>query len=353
MSPEPQKICIVCGDSATSKCPDCKSDTYSRYYCGKTCQEKDWPTHKEGCRDSRNRRLEKKLARIADILQQAYYIFRENTWDMPVAAIMVRDDLVEIYPSYSGALSFFSKFPDHLPMSEQTRNAILSAFSCNEPMVYIKEMISASFEGMGVKVEECKVVIGKITRKVIFQRIAKEFQDCSMYAHGIIRITVPGKRWIIDITGAQFGVRKTLWTWDNYKDEHDAKIGIVYALGTNATLIKALSRIQGLNGMRHRVKQMAADTLNAAIKEWTDGHQSIAAMLLNDENEYEETKLSLLNCIDAVIRSFVATNRFETEIRMAVEYELRNPGTSEKMADAVANLFTMSLFVKMRGRNSQ
>ncbi|XP_014561923.1 hypothetical protein COCVIDRAFT_33154 [Bipolaris victoriae FI3] len=321
MAPAPQKICVVCGDPATSKCPDCKSDTYSRYYCGKTCQETDWPAHKKRCRDFRNRRLEKKLERITDILQQVYYIFRKNTWDVPVAAIMVRGDCVEIHPSLSQEPSFFSKFPDHLPMSEQKRNTILSAFSCNDPLAYFKDMISASLEGMDVKVEECKATLGKITQKVVFRTSGEQPVDCSAFAHEILRITVPGKRWIIDITGAQFGIHKTLWAWDDYKNEHHAKIGMIYKFGTNEILVKALSNVE--------------------------------AMILKNDDEYEATKLSFLSSMDVAVRSFVAANRFETEIRKALEYELSNPGMSDKMISTVADVFTLSLFIGSRGRNSR
>lgn len=206
---------------------------------------------------------------------------------------------------------------------------------------------------MDVKVEECKATLGKITQKVVFRTSGEQPVDCSAFAHEILRITVPGKRWIIDITGAQFGIHKTLWAWEDYKNKHHAKMGMIYKLGTNEILVKALSNVEGLHGMRHTIKEMAAGTLNTAIKEWTGSHHSIAAMILKNNDEYEATKLSFLSSMDVAVRSFVAANRFETEIRKALEYELSNPGVSDKMISTVADVFTLSLFIGSRSRNSR
>ncbi|EMD87567.1 hypothetical protein COCC4DRAFT_192864 [Bipolaris maydis ATCC 48331] len=353
MACEIQKICVVCGKSATSRCPDCKSDTYSRYYCGKSCQKTDWPKHKEACQGTRDQRLEKKLERIADILEQVYYDFRKNTWDTSVATVMVRDDCVEVYPNDSEERSMFVKFPEHLAINEQTRNAILCAASCNEPLAYLNEMVIAVLKGMDVKVEEFKVFIRKIQRKVVFRYGSGLALDMSVYAHETLRITVPGQQWIIDITGAQLGVRKTLWTWKDYKKEYHAKPEIAYPLGTNKVLIRALSSTQGLQGTCLTVKQMAADTLNTAIREWTDNHQSIAAMILKDEHGYKEAKLSLLNSMDVAVRSFVETNRFETEFRIAKEYDRRYPVRELQEISAITEEYSKDLIEKFLTKKSK
>lgn len=44
--PEDSGPCPPCGKIATTKCTGCKNV----YYCNRTCQKKDWKTHKPSCK---------------------------------------------------------------------------------------------------------------------------------------------------------------------------------------------------------------------------------------------------------------------------------------------------------------
>ena len=46
---EMETLCCVCLKSTTLKCGGCGED----YYCGRACQVKHWPCHKEKCRKLR------------------------------------------------------------------------------------------------------------------------------------------------------------------------------------------------------------------------------------------------------------------------------------------------------------
>ena len=109
---------------------------------------KDWPTHKKACKDFQNANLEKKLARVAEIVQQAYYNFRENTWVQPVIKIHDRNDALVIYDeSKSEKKKFFVDFPHHLVTNLRSKKALLCAWSCNEPTAWLHDTLVGLLEG--------------------------------------------------------------------------------------------------------------------------------------------------------------------------------------------------------------
>jgi len=182
MASEARATCAACGNQASNKCDACKSDTNSRNYCGKACQAKDWPSHKKACKDAQNLYLKKALARTAEIAQQAWYVFRQNTWDTPIRKIIGGDDALVIYDDVMlNKTKYFLKFPDHLVTREQTKKAMLCAWCCHEPLAWMQILITAFIQvktisyrsvlhltkecptGLNVEIEEIKVSLGTIS----------------------------------------------------------------------------------------------------------------------------------------------------------------------------------------------
>ena len=146
-----EAACVVCGGPAHNKCGACKLDTSSRHYCGKACQVKDWPTHKKACKDIQNADLEKKLTRVANIVQQGYYGFRKNTWDIPIVKVdrLGNNDLV-LYISVPLSVShanYISEFPQHLVSDKLTENAMLCALVRSEPATWMYSIIGELTKG--------------------------------------------------------------------------------------------------------------------------------------------------------------------------------------------------------------
>ena len=109
---------------------------------------KDWPAHKKTCKDAQNAILEKKLTRVAEISQQAYYDFRENTWDTSIIKIEDRDDALVIYDGDAlKKKKYFIEFPQHLIANDRTKKAVLCAWVCNEPMAWMHDTLVGLLEG--------------------------------------------------------------------------------------------------------------------------------------------------------------------------------------------------------------
>jgi hypothetical protein len=143
-----EAACVVCREPAHNKCGACNPDTSSPHYCGKACQVKDWPAHKETCKDIQ---LEKKLTRVAAILQQGYCDFRKNTWDRRIVKIerLWNDDLVLHEADRIRGINakYFLQFPQHLVTDKRTGDAMLCVNVCNDPPAWMYSIIEGLLKG--------------------------------------------------------------------------------------------------------------------------------------------------------------------------------------------------------------
>lgn len=145
MASNSQPVCTVCGKPAHSKCTGCKTDSKSRHYCGTACQKTDWSSHKTNCKGTH---LEKGLERAAGLIQQAYYQFRENTWETPIIKIEDREDVLVFQDGdMLKKTKYFLTFPRHLGLSERTKAAMLCAWVCNEPLAFMHDVVADLLKG--------------------------------------------------------------------------------------------------------------------------------------------------------------------------------------------------------------
>jgi hypothetical protein len=362
MATNAEEACTVCGEPAHMRCGACKSDTSSRHYCGKACQAKDWPTHKKACKDAQNANLEKKLARVAEIVQQAYYEFRENTWDTPVIKIDDRYDALVIYDGDMLKKSkYFLKFPHHLVANDRTKKAMLCAWVCNEPMAWMHDTLLALLEGktclinirchradpiptgLNIKIQEVRISLGRIPRKITVRKFDGAGDDnWPNYYHDVIRITSSKtkKQWVIDISGAQYGICRAFWSWEEYAIEHLATAQQAQAIGTNKALLKALAKVPGNPYLTYGLVGLVADQLDQARHKWrADTGLSLAGLLDLDNKKYKKARSELLQTVDVAVRTHVQTNNYKKEFQAAQSYERKYPGKSARICVEKTNSF--------------
>ncbi|EUC38463.1 hypothetical protein COCCADRAFT_32403 [Bipolaris zeicola 26-R-13] len=294
------------------------------------CQKNDRPNHKNACKDAQ---LEKALTRIAEIARQAYLNFRETTWDIPVVRIDQVPDGLEIHwADKTKSSSHFSNFPAHMATSQNVREAALVAMHCDEPQAHLHGLIKALTE----------VFLRLISQKVTISREgAGTNANWPNYRHAILRIRSEKTKtqWIIDITGAQYGIRRALWKWRDYENMHMAVVARVYELGYFKYLLDKASKIQGMDGLSYRVGMLAAGNLDQAITKWAVGHKKIAEIIDLDEEAYQVDKASLLESMDTAVRSFVAANNFNAQFREAKAYDRKCPGKSANEIIMIAKTY--------------
>ncbi|KAI4610964.1 hypothetical protein J4E80_007995 [Alternaria sp. BMP 0032] len=340
MAPEGQaETCAVCGEPANNKCSGCKSDTASRQYCGKACQVKDWPTHKKACKDAQNANLEKKLARVAEIVQQAYYDFHENTWSLRIRGIDESDHILTLL---AGGLPnesrYFIPFPNHLGMKDCNKKAMLSLWGCEEALIEMHDILASLLKGMCVDVEEISVRLGRVPRKVLVSKSTGGFfENWPTLLHEVIRITATKtkKQWFIDLSGAQYGMSQTLWTRNMYEAEFAAEIAKVQAFGENKARSRYIADLPGNLSLRCSLGGIVVNHLNeVVVKKWKlERALSLADLVSMEDGEYEQASFSLLRTMKEKVSDFTKIHNFKPEFRAWKVSEDKNPGERNRLLD--------------------
>ena len=323
---------------------------------------KDWPTHKKACKDAQNAHLEKKLARVAEIIQQAYYDFRENTWDTSIIKIEDRDDALVIYDGDAlKKKKYFINFPHHLIADDRTKKAVLCALVCNEPTAWMHDILIGllhgnpcpklilyhfahpNFTDLNVKTEEVSVSLGTVPRKITvhYDRGGGD-NNWPNYYHDVIRITSSKtkKEWIIDISGAQYGICQAFSDWDKYANKYFAEVQKVQPVGTNKARLKELAKIPGNPYLSYGLVGLVADHLNEAVHKWrVDSGLSLAGLIDLDDEKYAQASSELQQIMDVAVRTHVRTQEYKAEFKAAQSYERRFPGRSTAICTSVTRSF--------------
>lgn len=80
--------CTFCDKPVITRCAGCRDPKYNdsdapTYYCGKTCQRKDWPAHKKRCQAVQAR---KQLFKAGELMHETYLAIRAEVFGRPVAS---------------------------------------------------------------------------------------------------------------------------------------------------------------------------------------------------------------------------------------------------------------------------
>jgi hypothetical protein len=362
MASEAPASCVVCGEQAHNKCTGCKSDTASRHYCGKACQAKDWPAHKKTCKEIQDANLEKKLARVAEIVQQGFYDFRGNTWRWPIMSIDDRDhDVLTIHFCRSSKTSTaFQEFPKHLDTHDHTRQAVLCIWGCDEALTAMHDTLiglvegnlhldstrcqsaDPSCRGMGIKLENVTVILGRIPRRILFRFPSGKTDDNSRYLHDIIRVTATKskKQWFIDPSGAQYGIHQTFGSWESYENQFRTTIKVVQPIYGSKARLKAYALIPGPSSLSHVVLDRVMEHLDETVKKWkADRAMSLADLINMEHEEYHQASLELLQIMKDAVYTYKMGHDFKAEIQAARLFELRYPGRSKLIGEMTHAFF--------------
>ncbi|KAI2485438.1 hypothetical protein Ptr902_04378 [Pyrenophora tritici-repentis] len=295
----------------------------------------DWPTHKTVCKAAQDNRLQSCLAHVADIVQYAYYEFRENTWETPIIKIEDRDGALVITDGVMlDKTKYFISFPHHLVTSERTKAAMLCAWMCNEPLAFMHDLLTDLLKGLEIRVEEVCLGLGRILRKITYHSPHGGSDDnWPNYFHEALRIASLSskKQWAIDVSGAQYGITTAFWTWEAYVNAYNVTVKRTQAFGYTKTMINDLSRIRGNPSMSYGVVGVVAEKMNEASKKWaTDRNISLSDLLNMVEDDFRQTKNELLQTLSDAVRDFLRAHKFDKEFQAAKTYEYKNPGLSAR-----------------------
>ncbi|KAI8935633.1 hypothetical protein NX059_007161 [Plenodomus lindquistii] len=341
------ETCQVCDKQATNKCGGCKSTKSATFYCTKDCQKQDWPSHKNVCKD---RALECALEKATDIALVAYLKFRENTWDIPIVDVTAEEDALTIHRNFDSPQDYFVPFPHRVFNSgvkeDDVRNAnqVLCTFVCEEALAWMHNtlvalldgivpplisMSEASFlpaPGLKVRMDEVNVKLVNIPRKtVIAHPTGFTHSNWPGHSHDILRITskITGTQWIMDLSGAQYGISAAFWSWNDYSAQYVQSIENVYPLGTHKQQKAIEAKIWGNTTLDCGVVGEVAAAMNAAVKVWEKKHKvKLADVIKLPDAQYLEMGKKLTDHMSKATQSYIKGLNITSKVRAIRMYEL-------------------------------
>ena len=183
-----------------------------------------------------------------------------------------------------------------------------------------------------LEIEEVRLNLGSIPRKmVIYYPCGERDQNWPRYFHEVIRITsiTTKKQWIIDITGAQYGINRALWTWQEYRYPFKAEVKAIYPFGTNKAALKAASRIAGSPSMSYGAISVVADHLAIKLDErLTRTGKRLSQLVHLSQREFASDMRQLLEFMSDTVHTFVRANDFQEEFEAMMMHEEMYPGVS-------------------------
>lgn len=146
--------CSHCGKDAAGSCKGCKEDPgadgdpFKTYYCNPACQKADWATHKSHCLRVQGR---KDLYRLGDLIQQIYYTFKENAYDVLIRKLEVENGKLRVHLSpfseevpgqkcYPG-LPCLVPFPNNMVDNLEDKLGLLVLMACNDSLANTHELV--------------------------------------------------------------------------------------------------------------------------------------------------------------------------------------------------------------------
>ncbi len=125
--------------------------------------------------------------------------------------------------------------------------------------------------------------------------------DATDYLHSVIRITFKnGDKYILDLTGAQYGWQKIVTPYDVYEQSKIRLISQVLPFGGTRQFCK--ERAENTGGMakwNHRADTGFEVALNDLLKLWQQGNMSLSTLLRLPDDQFEKQQAALLEMLEA------------------------------------------------------
>ncbi|KAH7072708.1 hypothetical protein BKA63DRAFT_48760 [Paraphoma chrysanthemicola] len=327
MASEPTPNCHVCDKPTANKCSGCKSTARPHSYCSQECQKKDWPKHKKACSDLK---MEYWLAHAAVILQGAYLMLRQNTWDMPIRDIEVLEDKVIIHRGTDNDKDYFVEFPKHLVKEDgdDVRNQVLCTWVCAESLAWMHDLAARLLSRLEVKVEELNVALETVPRPTMVRYAnGVERSNWPRNTHDVLRVTSckTKSQWVIDLTFAQYNLSECFGKWSRFMLAHVERIIGIYPFGTHKALKSRLGKVRGNANLDYGLIGEVAAHMNAAVKQWGMGSRiQVEDIVLMQHEPAAAVAGNMIATAEHAIRRFILNNNFTSRLQSERDYEAKH-----------------------------
>ncbi|KAJ6110510.1 hypothetical protein N7486_002745 [Penicillium sp. IBT 16267x] len=233
--------CVICRQPTTKQCSRCvDGPAYpvlglsNIFYCSVDCQRLDWPWHKVVCE---RMKLRTKLRRIATLLKAAMLAYREIVYDMDITDIESNEGLFRfIQISHKGHNCLHrvhAPFPNNITTNPQHKEVALLFNQGTAAMALLSRLTKRLLIGLDVKPIMVEITMEK--PKVPVRIGPGPIPDYFPHTVMFMEINWSKELWILDPTGAQYGIQDVFVPWKQYMDEYECRIVGYYPYHTTET----------------------------------------------------------------------------------------------------------------------
>lgn len=227
-------------------------DAVTTSWCSPECRAAHEPTHQEYCYNLQRR---KSLLRTAKLLKAALLAYKEVVYDIHVTRISHDKDNGTLVLTHKPSRIERHPFPSHLTSIEEHKQAALLVNQCTMSISLLGPMARGLLAGRSSRLLRSRGHPANSYRLGIVSRMdvaVVEIQNPSLTIkfhppdgimtdrkfHTIIEATLDssGERWLIDVTGCQYGFRDILLPLEKYIAQNDcSSYGLLQPYGHTET----------------------------------------------------------------------------------------------------------------------
>jgi hypothetical protein len=321
---DPQSgVCVTCSQPATTHCAGC-ADTDSNgtltltLYCSRSCQSKDWSSHKKACQAAQGR---KKLFRAAELIQETFYAVRAESFDLNITKVeRDQDGKLHIFERPSKGFANVKHAAAWAEGDIDTKRAVLSSRAGGEafstvlyqlgvqgfkgkcpmckPCVFELSNNLTSPIGYVAKIEELDVRVFD-SRLLLRHHLDHSATAASQNIHHAVCVTLRDESvWVVDPAGAQHGQHKAVLPFSEYDRDFVAKVLDRRPYGTNERCPEKSVKERHSQSDFLDISLALIGVLSYVVDElaeWEFHHVPIKTMLKSSDKEYQRLKSMLLD----------------------------------------------------------
>ncbi|KAH6975015.1 hypothetical protein BKA56DRAFT_733399 [Ilyonectria sp. MPI-CAGE-AT-0026] len=292
-------------------CEECAENDVGQlrvFYCTESCRAQHAAAHKHVCETRR------RLSRAVLIFRELWTTFEEETFVTSVCFANERNGKVLLTlkdrDSHERAWtgnSFLRQFPgDVVPgnATDAVKKAVLFDNTCSEVVSVGIPFINILLKPITKDIKEAEVCIKDPAMIVVLTHGSND----SHLGHCVLRVTLQtGETFAIDFTGAQYGWRNQLYTWNTYIEHRAKTVNGVTPLGTTSLQESAVYSLFAPNSIAKATRafrtNIVRDGLVRSLVTYFVQHQSSMKDLLSlPGSSFVRERAQLVNFVKDSIR---------------------------------------------------
>ncbi|KAI0834855.1 hypothetical protein F5Y06DRAFT_278080 [Hypoxylon sp. FL0890] len=222
MESAPVNKCAKCGTEASKRCTGCldapeyeSGDSLEIFYCSSDCQRQHRQAHKAECNIRKTR---KKLLRTAMLMKATFMAYRECVYALPLSDIELRDGelILHVDPFGKPIRPWLSHFPEDATTNNEHKEAAMACDECIAAICLLNRLTRHLLKGFISSIQVSVAhVKPSIPWKYKFHNADPEY--CRHpERHVVLLVKLGGERWVIDVTGCQFGFPEIISPYEKY-----------------------------------------------------------------------------------------------------------------------------------------